>query len=268
MNLKERIYIIVFSANTKAGKIFDLTLLWVILLSVLTVILESIPELGRQYNMFFNRLEWIFTLLFTLEYILRIAISPKPFRYVFSFWGIIDFLAAIPMYFSLIFPGLQFVLVIRFLRFFRVFRILKIARFTNEARVLSDALRASAYKIAIFLTTILVLVLLLGTLMYVVEGQQQGFSSIPQSIYWAIVTITTVGYGDLVPHTVMGKFIASVMMITGYAIIAVPTGIVTSEMAKRNIKTKTCPRCGWHNPGNSSYCNQCGTRLIGDILDK
>lgn len=262
MDFRKKLYIIVFSASTKAGKVFDLSLLWIILLSVLTVILESIPELGRQYHMFFNHIEWIFTLLFTLEYTLRIAISPKPFRYIFSFWGIIDFLAAIPMYFSLIFPGLQFVLVIRFLRFLRVFRILKIGRFTNEARVLSEALRASLYKITIFLTAILVLVLLLGTLMYVVEGQQQGFSSIPQSIYWAIVTITTVGYGDVVPQTIMGKFIASVMMITGYAIIAVPTGIVTSEMAKRNIKTTTCPRCGWNNPGNSFFCNNCGTKLI------
>ena len=268
MNLKEKLYIIVFSANTKAGKIFDLTLLWVILLSVVTVLLESVPSIGKEYTYLFNDIEWVFTVLFSVEYILRIVISPKPSRYVFSFWGIIDFMAAIPMYFSLIFPGLQFVLIIRFLRFLRVFRILKIARFTNEARVLSDALRASAYKIAIFLTTILVLVLLLGTLMYVVEGQLQGFSSIPQSIYWAIVTITTVGYGDLVPQTVLGKFIASVMMITGYAIIAVPTGIITSEMAKKNMSTKTCPHCGWNNPENSLYCNQCGARLIDDISNK
>jgi voltage-gated potassium channel len=261
MTLKKKLYIIIFTSRTKAARLFDILLLWVILLSVLTVILESIPSLGQDYPLVFNRIEWLFTILFTVEYILRIGISPKPFGYIFSFWGIIDLLAAIPMYFSLIFPGIQFIFVIRLLRFLRVFRILKIARFTNEARVLSEALKSSLYKITIFLTTILILVLLLGTLMYVVEGKQQGFSSIPQSIYWAIVTITTVGYGDLVPQTMMGKFISSVIMITGYAIIAVPTGIVTSEMAKKSFKHSKCENCGWNNPETSFYCNHCGRKL-------
>ena len=261
MTWKRKLYIIVFLSNTKPGKRFDVLLLWAILLSVLTVIIESIPSAGNAHPRLFDGIEWFFTILFSAEYLLRILISPRPFRYIFSLWGVIDFLAAIPMYFSLIFPGMQFIFVIRMLRFMRVFRILKVARFTDEARVLSEALRASLYKITIFLTTILLLVLLLGTLMYVVEGQQQGFSSIPQSIYWAIVTITTVGYGDLVPQTVLGKFISSVIMITGYAIIAVPTGIVTAEMSKRGGKTSRCPHCGQENPVKSSFCNSCGSRI-------
>ena len=261
MSLKRKLYIIVFSANTKAGKLFDLILLWAILISVLTVIFESIPSLGRTYPDTFENIEWAFTILFSLEYVVRIVISPRPLSYIFSFWGVIDLLAAVPMYFSLIFPGTQFFFVIRLLRFLRVFRIMKITRFTYEARVLSEALKSSLYKITVFLTVILLLVLLLGTLMYVVEGEHKGFNSIPQSIYWAIVTITTVGYGDLVPQTVIGKIISSAIMITGYAIIAVPTGIVTAEMSKKDFKGPKCIQCGWKNPENAAYCNQCGNKI-------
>jgi len=265
MKVKRKLYIIVFLSNTKPGKRFDLLLLWAILLSVLTVVLESVPSLGGEYPRLFDGVEWVFTFLFSAEYVIRIWISPRADRYIFSFWGMIDFLAAIPMYLSLILPGMQFIFVIRLLRFLRVFRILKIARLTDEARILSEALKASLYKVTIFLTTVLILVLILGTLMYVVEGQQQGFSSIPQSVYWAIVTITTVGYGDLVPQTVIGKFISSVIMITGYAIIAVPTGIVTAEISRKGHRPARCGNCGQHNPAGSKFCNHCGHFL--DSLD-
>jgi len=264
MTLRRKLYIIVFLSNTKPGKRFDLLLLWAILLSVFTVVLESVPSLGGQYPGWFDGIEWVFTFLFSAEYVVRIWISPRAARYILSFWGVIDLLAAIPMYFSLIYPGMQFIFVIRLLRFLRVFRILKIARLTDEARVLSEALKASLYKISIFLTTVLVLVLLLGTLMYVVEGQQQGFSSIPQSVYWAIVTITTVGYGDLVPQTVLGKMISSVIMITGYAIIAVPTGIVTAEISRKGSRAEKCGNCGQHNPEGSKFCNHCG-HFLGSL---
>lgn len=261
MNIKKKLYIIMFYANTRSGRLFDQALLWAILISVLTVLLESVPSLGEQYGRLFMGVEWFFTLIFTLEYLLRIYISPKPRRYIFSFWGIIDFLAAIPLYLSLFYPGTQFLFVIRFLRFLRVFRVMKLARFTSEARALSVALRSSMYKIIIFLTSILILVLLLGTLMYVVEGKEEGFDSIPESIYWAIITITTVGYGDLVPQTSLGKFISSFVMIIGYAIIAVPTGIVTSEMSKNRTKNSVCRNCGHSNPEEARYCNRCGDEL-------
>ncbi|WP_462318829.1 ion transporter [Marinilabilia sp.] len=261
MNLRKKLYIIVFYANTRSGRLFDQALLWAILISVLTVLLESVASLDEQYGAVFERVEWFFTLLFTFEYFLRIYISPTPRKYIFSFWGIIDFLAAVPLYLSLFYPGTQFLFVIRFLRFLRVFRVMKLARFTSEAKALSVALRSSMYKITIFFTSILILVLLLGTLMYVVEGKGEGFDSIPESIYWAIITITTVGYGDLVPQTSLGKFISSFVMIIGYAIIAVPTGIVTSEMSKNRTEKSVCRQCDHSNPEGARYCNHCGEKL-------
>lgn len=260
--MKNKLYNIVFLSDTKAGKLFDLVLLWAILLSVLTVIIESIPSIGQHYFFLFRSIEWGFTILFSLEYITRIFISPKPLKYIFSFWGLIDFFASIPTYLSFFLGGAQFLIVVRLIRLLRVFRILKMIRFTKEAIILIEALKASLHKITIFLFAVLVLVLILGTLMYVVEGQNKGFSSIPQSIYWAIVTITTVGYGDLVPQTVMGKFISSVIMLLGYAIIAVPTGIVTVEMAKKNNKTVLCTHCKKQNPDEAIYCNNCGQKIL------
>lgn len=261
MSLRNKLYIIVFYSNTRAGKAFDVFLLWAILLSVLTVLLESVSSLQDRFGVFFNGLELFFTSLFTVEYLLRIYISPRPRRYIFSFWGVIDFLAAIPSWLSFLFPATQLLYVVRFLRLVRVFRILKLVRFTSEARSLGDALKSSLYKITIFFTAVLVLVLFMGTLMYVVEGGEEGFDSIPKSIYWAIITITTVGYGDLVPQTDFGKFIASFVMLIGYAIIAVPTGIVTSEITRRDKVRIRCQNCGKENIEGARFCNHCGKEI-------
>ncbi|WP_010662588.1 ion transporter [Marinilabilia salmonicolor] len=261
MSLRNRLNIIVFYSNTKAGKTFDVVLLWAILLSVLTVLFESVPVMNIRFGGFLERVEWFFTSLFTLEYLLRIYISPKSKKYVFSFWGVIDFLAAIPSWLSVLFPAAQLLFVIRFLRFIRVFRVLKLARFTSEAKTLASSLKSSLYKITIFFTAILILVLFLGTLMYVIEGADEGFDSIPKSIYWAIITITTVGYGDLVPQTDLGKFIASFVMLIGYAIIAVPTGIVTAEISRQNNIRVRCNKCGRENLSDASYCSHCGEVL-------
>ena len=226
---KKDLYQIVFGTDTKAGKRFDVVLLWLILISIIIVMLESVPELGAKYAKLFFFVEWVLTILFTIEYLLRIYISHKPLKYIFSFWGLIDFLSILPTWLSLVYTGYHYFIIVRIFRLLRIFRVLKLVRFNNEAQVLIKALRASIYKISIFFLVVLSIVTFLGTLMYVVEGGEDGFSSIPQSIYWAIVTVTTVGYGDLVPHTVIGKFISSFAMIIGYAIIAVPTGIVTSS---------------------------------------
>lgn len=259
--LKNKLYSIVFQSDTKAGKVFDLILLVAILLSVFVVIIETIPAWGVESMKVFRGIEWFFSILFSIEYFLRISISPKPYKYIFSFWGIIDFSASVPTFLFFLMGSAQFLIVVRLIRLLRVFRILKMVRYLNEARILGDALKASLYKITIFLSTVLVLVLILGTLMYVIERRQEGFGSIPQSIYWAIVTITTVGYGDLVPQTVLGKFISSVIMILGYGIIAVPTGIVTVEISRSGQKKMNCKYCNSSNPSNALYCNNCGKKL-------
>ncbi|MGE0079081.1 MAG: ion transporter [Bacteroidales bacterium] len=256
-----RLYKIVFESDTKAGQQFDVFLLWSILFSILVTILDSIPSLNQNFRVGFNVIEWFFTILFTLEYLLRIYISPKPSRYIISFWGFVDLFSILPTYLSLFAYGYHYLLVVRILRLLRVFRILKLARFNKESIALLKALKASSYKIGIFLFSVLAIVVLLGTIMYVVEGGENGFTSIPQSIYWAIITVTTVGYGDIVPHTVLGKFISSFAMIIGYAIIAVPTGIVTVEMAKSDETKKLCLNCGKSNPTESIYCSHCGIKL-------
>lgn len=255
---KQKLYSIVFESDTKAGKRFDLLLLWIILLSIVVAMLDSLPDLSQRFRLGFSFIEWGFTLLFSIEYLLRIYISPKPSRYIFSFWGLVDLLAILPTYLSLISYGYHYLLVVRILRLLRVFRILKLARFNTEAITLMNALRASLYKISIFLFSVLTIVILLGTIMYVAENAENGFNSIPQSIYWAIITLTTVGYGDIVPHTVIGKFISSFAMIIGYAIIAVPTGIVTVEMSKSALKTKKCKSCTSLNEEKANYCSNCG----------
>ena len=255
---KQDLNTIVFGTDTKAGKHFDVVLLWVILLSVIVVMLESVPELDAKFDREFWVLEWILTIVFTVEYVIRIWISQKPLKYVFSLWGIIDLLSIIPTYLSFFLVGYHYLLVVRIFRLLRIFRILKLVRFNAEAQVLLNALKSSMYKISIFLMAVLAIVTFMGTIMYVVESGEEGFTSIPQSIYWAIVTVTTFGYGDMIPHTVLGKVISSVAMIVGYAIIAVPTGIVTVGIAKATNASESCSHCGHKNVPDAKYCNYCG----------
>ena len=261
MTTRQHLFTIVFESDTKAGKRFDVLLLWSILFSILVAVLDSVPQLSEDFKREFYIIEWVFTVLFSIEYLLRIYISPRPLRYIFSFWGLVDLLAILPGYISLFFFGYHYLLVVRIVRLLRVFRILKLVRFNREAATLARALKASAYKIGIFLSTVLIIVVLLGTVMYVVEGGENGFTSIPQSIYWAIITVTTVGYGDIVPHTVLGKFISSFAMIIGYAILAVPTGIITVELSKSSDTKVICPKCGFYNDITFNYCANCGTLL-------
>jgi len=262
---RERMRVIIFEADTRAGKAFDVGLLLAIGLSILAVMLESVSEINTRHGTLLRGAEWIFTGLFSIEYILRLLAVPKPLRYARSFFGIVDLLSILPSFISLILPGAQSMLVIRALRLLRVFRIFKLARFLGEANVLLTAMRASQHKIGVFLGTLCILIVILGTLMFLVEGNQSGFTSIPQAMYWAIVTMTTVGYGDLVPMTVPGKLLASVVMMTGYAIIAIPTGIVTAEIvtAVRNrISTRSCSAClGEGHLSDAVYCKNCGERL-------
>jgi voltage-gated potassium channel len=266
--LKHKLYGIIFEAETPAGRVFDIMLLVVILASVIVVSLESVVDLRRQYLHIFQALEWAFTILFTIEYALRIYSSPKPLKYIFSFFGIIDFLAIIPTYLSLFVVGSQYLLVIRVFRLLRIARVFRLTRFVNEGQVLSKALRASLTKITVFLGVVLMMVVVVGAVMYVVEGRASGYTSIPKSIYWAIVTLTTVGFGDITPVTPLGQFLASCLMITGYGIIAVPTGIVSVELAnaeRLSTSTRICPNC--HKEGHTlqaNYCDYCGHELHHD----
>ncbi len=263
--LRHRIYRIIFGVDTPVGKGFDIVLVMVILLSVLTVILESIPSFNAKYVSELHTIEWIITIIFTLEYLARIWTYPKPSKYIFSFYGVIDFLAIIPTYLALIFSGAMGFAVIRGLRLLRIFRIMKITRYSHEGRVIMEALKASRYKIMVFLFAVLILVLIIGTVMYLIEGEDSGFTSIPAGIYWAIVTLTTVGFGDITPATNLGKFIASFVMIMGYGVIAVPTGIVTFEIAStaKSLKEKReCDECGHHShDADANYCKSCGEKL-------
>jgi len=265
MMLKLKLYRIIFNDDTPASKGFDLGLIFVIVLSVIAVILESIPAFDARYHGILEPTEWVITIIFTLEYFARIWTHPKPFRYIFSFFGVIDFLAIIPTYLDLIFTGAMGFAVIRALRLLRIFRILKITRYSSEGRIIVEALIASRYKILVFLFAVLMVVIIIGTLMYLVEGQDSGFTSIPSGIYWAITTLTTVGFGDITPVTSFGKFIASFVMIMGYGVIAVPTGIVTFEIASsvKSMKEKReCSGCGHHNhDADANYCKSCGEKL-------
>ncbi|MBI9085734.1 MAG: ion transporter [Desulfobacterales bacterium] len=260
---RSRLHEIIYEADTPAGKLFDVALLICILVSVAAVVLDSVAALHAAYGHVFRAVEWTATVLFTVEYALRLLAVSRPLGYVASFFGIIDLLAIVPGYLSLVFSGAQSLVVIRALRLLRVFRVLKLAHFVGEARTLGTALRASFRKIVVFLGTVLTLVLIVGALMYLVEGEQSGFTSIPQSIYWAIVTLTTVGYGDIAPQSVLGKFLASMVMVTGYGIIAVPTGIVTVELSRaRPVSTQACPACSadGHDP-DAEFCKYCGAAL-------
>ncbi len=258
---------IIFEADTAAGKAFDVILLILILSSVTAVMLESVVSIEAEHGTLLRILEWTFTILFTVEYLARIICIGKPFKYIFSFLGIVDLLAVIPTYLSLFVSGTRFLIVIRTIRLLRVFRIFKLARYISEGNVLLHALRASRYKITVFLGTVLSLVIIAGTAMYLVEGVENGFTSIPKSIYWAIVTLTTVGYGDIAPQTIFGQILASLIMIMGYGIIAVPTGIVTVEMAnlrkeEKMLTTQSCPFCSRDGHDTDAlYCKYCGGKL-------
>lgn len=265
--LRSTLHEVIFEADTPAGRAFDVVLLVLILLSIVAVCLESVGSIREEYGTLLRILEWILTGLFTVEYALRLYCVRRPSRYATSFFGVVDLLAILPTYLSFFVAGSQSLLVIRALRLLRVFRVLKLAHFLGEARMLHAAVRASVRKIIVFLGTVLTLILIVGSLMYLIEGPENGFTSIPRSIYWAIVTMTTVGYGDIAPQTVPGQVLASIIMILGYGIIAVPTGIVTVELAghsgdKRKVSTQACPGCGGEGHAwDAKHCKHCGARL-------
>ncbi|MGV6807119.1 MAG: ion transporter [bacterium] len=263
--LKQNLYTVIFGTETRAGRLFDLVLLYCILLSVLAVVIESIASLRQQFGVFLDAVEWAFTLAFTVEYAARIYCSPDRKRYVFSFFGIVDLVSIIPSYLALFVSGASYLLIIRLVRVLRIFRILKMARYLMDADLLMRSIWQSRRKIAVFFLSVLVLSTLFGSLMYAVEGPSNGFTSIPVSIYWTIVTITTVGYGDITPHTVLGQVIASLAMLTGYSIIAIPTGIITAELAneirrdKAHVLCGSCGRAG--HDRDASHCKWCGVVL-------
>ena len=258
---------VIFGVDTPGGRAFDVALLWTIVASVVAVALESVEQIRVQWGYSLRVLEWIFTIAFSIEYLLRLVCVQSPWRYARSFFGIVDLLAVLPTYLSLLLPGAQSLLVIRALRLLRVFRVLKLARFSSESRLLVDALLAARAKITVFLGMVMSLALILGTVVYWVEGAESGFTSIPVALYWAIVTMTTVGYGDIAPQTVFGQTIAAAVMILGYSIIAVPTGIVGAEMTQRmrDASSLLCSGCGLgdHRPG-ARYCWDCGGRLTAE----
>lgn len=264
MTIREKLYEIIFEADTKKGKIFDIVLIILIAVSILLVMLDSMESVSSLYHKQMVIAEWIVTIIFTIEYALRIYIVKKPQEYIFSMYGIIDLLAILPTYAGLVVVGGQSLMVIRAIRLLRVFRILKLGRYTRAGRFLMLAMYKSREKIFIFLFFILTIVIIFGTIMYMLEGEQNGFTSIPTSIYWAIVTLTTVGYGDISPATGIGQFLASIIMILGYAIIAVPTGIVTSEMLhmKPSTNSQVCSNClyGQHDD-DALFCKKCGNSL-------
>jgi voltage-gated potassium channel len=262
---RAKLHEVIFEADTPAGKAFDVALLVLIVASVLAVMLESVPSIREHYGSLLRGFEWSVTILFTIEYVLRLYSVGRPLAYARSFFGVVDLLAILPSYVSLVFTGAQSLMVIRALRLLRVFRVLKLVRFVGEAAELRAALHASARKIIIFIGAVLTVALIVGTIIYLIEGEESGFTSIPQAMYWAIVTMTTVGYGDIAPQTVWGKFLATVIMILGYGIIAVPTGIVSVEMhaaSKQTISTQACPSCSSEgHDADAKFCKNCGTRL-------
>lgn len=265
-NLKTRLHEIFYDEDNPIKKKFDFFLIVLILLSVVIVSLESVEDIHEKYYNFLNISEWIITILFTLEYFCRLFIAKKPIKYIFSFYGIVDFFAIIPKYLSIIFVGAQALVVIRTLRFLRSFKILKLSRYVKAHTSLINAINASKIKILTFLFGVFILTVILGTIMFLVEGTENGFKNIPLSMYWAIVTLTTLGSYDLIPHTLTGQFIASLVMILGYITIAVPIAVVTSEMIKQEliteINTKVCPHCSAINhTKNAKFCHQCGKKL-------
>lgn len=262
---REHLHEVIFEADTPAGKLFDVTLLVLICVSVLAVILDSVAGVKARYGAILQAVEWIFTILFTAEYILRLLCVRRPLNYARSFLGVVDLLAIAPTYLSLLVPGTQTLLVIRALRLLRVFRIFKIAAYVQELSALTRAVRASGAKITVFLFTIVVLVLILGTAMYVIEGPTSGFDNIPRGIYWAVVTITTVGYGDLAPRSVLGQAVAAMAMVIGYSLIIIPTGIFSAELVRatrKSITTQGCPECTREgHDADAVFCKHCGARM-------
>lgn len=274
---RNKLHEIIYEADTPAGKLFDVILLILIITSIVLVMLESISHFARDYGNFLDLSEWIITILFSIEYMARIIVVDKPKKYIFSFYGVIDFLSTIPKYLSFFLVGSHSLVALRALRLLRVFRILKLARFVGESNNLMKALKASKTKIMVFVFFVLILCVILGTVMYLVEsGQDSGFTSIPRSVYWAIVTLTTVGYGDIAPATALGQFISSIIMIIGYGVIAIPTGIVSAEYAKTNdsptantthndtvnLNTQICSHCHEDNHDDDAhFCKTCGAPL-------
>ena len=263
--LKNQLYIIIFGTHTRAGKVFDIALIIAILSSLIVLVLESVPSIRAQWAQQLRYLEYTFTGLFTIEYLLRLYCSPKPAAYAKSFYGVIDFLAILPTYLTLFFPAASFMGVIRAIRVSRIFRVLKLVRYLQESNILLRSLLMARRKILVFFSSLAILVTIFGALIYIIEGPQNGFTSIPKSIYWAIVTITTVGYGDLVPQTPLGKAIASLTMLMGYSIIAVPTGIITAELHQEMNAHKSlvrCPNCSRSgHESDAMYCKHCGGEL-------
>lgn len=265
---RARLHEIIFESDTPAGKLFDVILLVTILLSVLAAILESVAGIQNRYGTLLYGLEWFFTIVFTIEYFFRLGCVLRPSRYATSFFGMVDLMAIFPTYLSLFVAGTQSLLVIRILRLLRLFRVFKLGRYLGEARQLMDALRASRAKITVFLLTVLSVVIIMGALMYLVEGPENGFTSIPRGIYWAIVTMTTVGYGDIAPQTSLGQALAAIIMVLGYGIIAVPTGIFSASMIKfsthtgHSVTTQVCPSClAEGHEEDAVFCKYCGTKL-------
>jgi len=260
-----RMYIIIFEADTRLGRLFDLALIWMILASVAVVLLDSMASVHAKYATLLGRLEWGFTFIFTIEYICRLACVRNPLRYARSFYGIIDLLAVLPTYLAWFIPGIHALLDVRVLRLLRLFRLLKLTHYVLEYGALARAVAASRRKIFVFISFVLMVVLIMGTLMYVVEGPANGFTSIPLSVYWAVTTMTTVGFGDITPHTDLGRIIASVMMLLGWGTLAVPTGIVSAEFTAQRLHpptTRTCHEClsEGHLP-NAKFCRDCGAPL-------
>ncbi len=273
-NWKTKLHEIIYEADTPAGKLFDVVLLITIIASIILVMLESVKSIDANYHNILNISEWIITILFSLEYIARIITVKKPLKYIFSFYGVIDFLSTVPKYISLIFGGIHALAALRALRLLRVFRILKLARYLGASNNLVSALKASRAKIFVFLFAVLILSIIFGTIMYLVEGEENGFTNIPKSVYWCIVTLTTVGFGDIAPQTPLGQLIATCIMILGYGIIAVPTGIVSAEYTSQSkakpilekdlvsLNTQSCPNCSAENhKDNAEFCYNCGHKL-------
>lgn len=276
---KTKLHDIIYEADTPAGKLFDVILLIAIIASIVLVMLESIKSFDQKFHNFLNISEWVITILFSFEYIARIVTVKKPFKYVFSFFGIIDLLSTIPKYISLLFGGIHALAALRALRLLRIFRILKLARYLGASNMLASALKASRAKISVFLFAVIIVCIIFGTLMYLIEGETSGFSSIPVSVYWCIVTLTTVGFGDIAPVTPLGQFMAAIIMVLGYGIIAVPTGIVSAEYTAQNKNDKTkvnpqnqdvhlnsqsCENClKTGHKDYADYCYNCGEKLHG-----
>jgi voltage-gated potassium channel len=261
---RQRLHEVIFESDTAAGRAFDVFLLIAIVTSVAAVVLESVADVRREHGPVLRAIEWTLTIAFTVEYGLRLLAVERPWRYATSFFGVVDLLSIVPTYLALVVPETQSFMVIRAIRLLRVFRILKAAHFLSEAQLLTTALRASRRKITVFLGGIATVVLIVGALMYVIEGEEHGFTSIPVSMYWAIVTLTTVGYGDIAPRTALGQFVASMLMILGYGVIAVPTGIVSVELANaaRPVSRQACPACGAEGHDvDASHCKYCGAHL-------